>query len=129
MSTNSDTPTSIKTSFFIPEKQWKFNSDVNLFAYKSYLDIDGISYWSVQKPNETDKLEGFCFFRKTTSNDNTEKKMIMIAKVMCVPKRPVKITRLDDHSEHKDSFNNLIRVLRGIAKQNIKKREPSPDRQ
>jgi hypothetical protein len=101
-----------------------------MFAYKAHLDdVAGISYWSVQKPNETDKLEGFCFFRKSTTSDNTDKKMIMLAKVMCIPRRPIKITRLDDHSEHKESFNNLIRVLRGIAKLHTKKREPSPDRQ
>ena len=127
---NQDQPTSIKTSYFLPEKQWKYNCDVSLHAYKAHLDdIKAISYWSV-KDSTKPMIDGFCIFRDTNHDDNDQsKKLQMLAKCMMVPGRKLKVTRFDDHSEHPVAFANLYKALRPLATNIPKKRALSADRE
>ena len=126
-----DDITTLKTSLFIPDKFWKSNSDVSLQCYKAHLDdVAAISYWSIKKVDQDDVLDGICVFRKSKSTDeDPTKQLTMLAKCTCIPKRLLRITRLDEHSEHSAPFTKLMNICRSLAKQAAKKREKSEDRQ
>lgn len=112
-SQSDDYPASVKTSFFLSDKLWN-TPEVKQYLYKAYLDdTSTISYWSIQKEGQSDKLEGYCLFRKATSDDDDlSKKLVMLAKMTLIPKRPIKIVRLDGHSEHPVAVGQLLRLLK-----------------